>query len=507
MNKKRALCNKTTICPRSHLSKDYASAIIDPMEKTQKNFYKATKVVATIGPATETEEILEQLIEAGMNVARFNTKHADPSWHNERIQRVRAVAQKKKLPIGVLLDLQGPEIRIDLPEQKSFKVEQGDFVTFASHESESAKVEENVILVPQSVIDSIPEGNLILLDDGACEFAVTGKNKHHLIAEVLHACEVKHRKTMNTPGVVMDLPSLTDRDYEYLKGVDLTLVDFVGLSFVRNKEDIEVLRKVLAEHNSKAWIVAKIENQSALDNLDELIEHSDAVMVARGDLGVEVEYQKLVFWQKTIINKCRAAAKPVITATQMLKSMVDNPRPTRAEVSDVTHAIYDGTDAVMLSEETTIGHYPIKAVTTQATIAEWNEPFTQLDLPEPRDENSSDNITHAAADLLLFSQQKIDKIICLTQTGTTAQLISRFRPKVPMFVATNQKHMYYKLSLVYGATPFFVEFPEGVLETSADLLQRFKDAGMIKQGEIILLVHGSIWKKPGLTNTLAIIEV
>jgi pyruvate kinase len=465
---------------------------------------KATKIVATIGPATESEEIIAQLIDAGMNVARFNTKHSDPAWHTERIARIKKVAAEKNAPIGILVDLQGPEVRINLPDEKPFEVSEGDTITFTSDESTQG---DKVALVPQLVVESLQTEDLILLDDGACEFIVSEVTKTAIKAKAVTTCTVKHRKTMNTPGVVLDMPSITERDRQYLENIKPENIDFVGLSFVRNAEDISDLKKELEKNKINAHIIAKIENQAALDNLDEIIEASDAIMIARGDLGVEVDYQKLVYWQKQIIVKSRDAAKPVITATQMLKSMVDSPRPTRAEVSDVAHAIYDGTDAVMLSEETTIGKYPVKAVRTQAEIAKFNEPHVDLEMRLPKNISSSLNITSAAAYLLKHSGQHIDKIVTLTETGRTAQLISRFRPKAPILVATNTKETYSRLSLIYGVQPYLMDFPDGVLLTTTELIERFKAANMVKTGETILVVHGSVWKKPGLTNTLAILEV
>jgi pyruvate kinase len=465
---------------------------------------KATKIVATIGPATESEEVIAKLIDAGMNVARFNTKHSDPAWHTERIARVKKVAAEKGVPIGVLVDLQGPEVRINLPQEKPFDVSEGELVTFTSDENTSA---ERSAVVPQLVVKSLQTDDLILLDDGACEFIVTSITNTEITAKAVTTCTVKHRKTMNTPGVVLDMPSITERDRQYLEGIEPSHIDFVGLSFVRTAEDIADLKKELVKNKINADIVAKIENQAALDNLDEIIAVSDAIMIARGDLGVEVDYQKLVYWQKQIIEKSRDAAKPVITATQMLKSMVESPRPTRAEVSDVAHAIYDGTDAVMLSEETTIGKYPVKAVATQAEIAKFNEPYVDLGITLPKNISSSLNITTAAAYLLKHTEQHIDKIITLTETGHTAKLISRFRPKAPLLVATHVKETYTRLSLVYGVQPFLLDFPEGVLLTTEQLVDKFKKAGMVKAGETVLLIHGSVWKKAGLTNTLAILEV
>jgi len=464
---------------------------------------KATKVIATIGPATESKEIIQELIENGMNVARFNTKHSTPDWHNERIHRVREVANEMGVSIGILLDLQGPEVRIDLPREEAFEVKVDDNVIFSSNTTAEG---ERTAFVPQLVIDSLSPESLILLDDGACELIVTEVNQDHFVAKALNDCRVQHRKTMNTPGTILDMPSITDRDRSYLDEVDMKLVDFIGLSFVRDKEDIDILRDEMTQRQISADVVAKIENQAALDNIDEIVETADSVMIARGDLGVEVRYQELVYWQRVIIEKCRQAAKPVITATQMLKSMVTNPRPTRAEVSDVAHAIYDGTDSVMLSEETTIGKYPVKAVRTQSEIAIFNEQHTKLEMIWPANTSSSLDITSNAANLLIHTKQKIDVIVCLTETGRTAQLLSRFRPKQPIFAVTHDPLTYQKLSMVYGVEPYLFDFPEGKVEVDQDLIDRFVNSGMEISGMTILMIHGSEWQRPGLTNTLSLIK-
>lgn len=472
---------------------------------------KFTKIVATIGPATETEESLEQLIKAGMNVARFNTKHGTPEWHAERMQRVRDVAKRLNTSVGILLDLQGPEIRITIPGGEAFNVKEGQEVIFTSNEGSEDPQQP---FIPQLAIEALNEGNKILIDDGLGEFVITKKLGGELYARALTAFPVSNRKTLNTPGVVVDLPSLIDADIVQLDACAKSKieVDFVGLSYVRDAHDISMLRDELAKRGLKADIVAKIENQSAVDNLDEIIEAADAVMVARGDLAVEVPYQELSYWQKIIIRMSREMGKPVITATQMLKSMVESPRPTRAEVSDVSNAIYDGTDAVMLSEETTIGKHPVEAVATQATIAQFNEQFSEpVDLVI-EENDCSHYITHAAFDIIQNSlmpenELEIDKIVCLTETGETARLLSRFRAPLPMYVLTSNQQTYRKLSLVYGAIPFVVELEEGRLESSEDLMQKMKDLGIVETGDVVLLVHGTFWKKPGLTNTLSLLEI
>jgi len=463
---------------------------------------KLTKIVATIGPATDTKEILTQLVAAGMNVARFNTKHSEPDWHNERLKRVREVASETKAPIATLLDLQGPEIRINVPGGKGFSVKKGESVIFTSDEKFDAK---QFALVPQTVIECLSVNDLVLLEDGDSEFTVINKGGNFLEAQALLDCPVNHRKTMNTPGVVLDMPSLTERDYQYLDGVNPEYVDYVGLSFVRDANDIAILREALDKRGFNAAIISKIENQEAINNLDEIIAVSDAVMVARGDLGVEVPFQELTHWQKIIIAKCRDAAVPVITATQMLKSMVTNARPTRAEVSDVANAIYDGTDAVMLSEETTIGEYPVKAVQTQATIAQYNEQFVSFEEPIlPVEQMEMDTLISNAAIGMLNQTDKIDKVVCLTETGKTVRMFSRFRSNTPVVAVTSNEPTRRRLALMYGVTPFVINFSVNSLETEKTVLAELKKQAVVKTGERIILIHGSMWQEAGKTNSVSL---
>lgn len=471
---------------------------------------KSTKIVATIGPATETEEVIRDLINAGMNVARFNTKHGTVEWHKERMMRVRKVAKEMGVAVAILLDLQGPEIRLTLPTGEPFKVVEGDIVNFTYNDKTTNPKEP---IIPQIVVETLQVDNMISIDDGLGEFKIVAKEGDKISAKALGAFEVKQRKTLNTPQIVIDMPSLIPADLMQIDGADNDHLDYVGLSFVRNKEDVRILREELDKRGLKAGIVSKIENQAAIDNFDEILEVSDAIMVARGDLAVEVPFEELTHWQKELIQKSREKGIPVITATQMLKSMVDNPRPTRAEVSDVANAIYDGTDAIMLSEETTIGKYPVKAVATQAKIASYNENFAVPKAIKTHDSDASAFITHSAVSLLEVSMLnsnkiKIDKIVCLTETGRTARLISRFRPHVPVYALTSNEQTYRKMSLLYDVTPFVIDLPTGeVLENSEMLLKKIQELGIGQSGENIVLLHGTYWKKPGLTNTMSVLQI
>jgi pyruvate kinase len=464
---------------------------------------KLTKIVATIGPATESETMIEQLILAGMDVARFNTKHSTPEWHRVVVERVKSVAERLRKPVAILLDLQGPEIRIDVPA-KSFSVKENEEIVFTQ---DPAAAKTKAAVVPADVIEALQPGNLILLDDGVCEFTIVRKEPGRLIAKALGDFEVHHRKTLNTPGLVIDMPSLVEADLACLDAVGPIGIDFVGLSYVRGKADIAFLRNELRKREIDAAVIGKIENQAALDNIDEIIQASDAIMVARGDLAVEVPFEQLAFWQKLIIGKCRLVAKPVITATQMLKSMVTSPRPTRAEVSDVANAVYDSTSAVMLSEETTIGKYPVKAVQTQAKIVMFNEPYVESHLEDWMDENNSSGITHAAMYLIQHRLETIDSIVCLTETGQTASLLARFRPKIPIHALTSNEFTYRKLALHFGVIPHILDFPEQGIQEPDQIARRVGELGIVETGKNVLIIYGSVWKTPGLTNSLSLVTI
>lgn len=473
--------------------------------------HKRTKIVATIGPATESEEMLEQLITAGLNVARFNTKHNEASWHIERMERVRTVANRLNKAVAVLVDLQGPEIRTDfLNGAESFEANPDSDVYF-TYDQEFAKRDQKAVLVPKPMVEALQVDNVILIDDGKGEFVVTHKDEKTLTARPTESLVVKRRKTLNTPGIVIDLPSLIEKDLQYLDAAHNELVDYVALSFVRDKHDIDILRSELEKRKLTASIVAKIENQSAIDNIDEIIDATDAVMVARGDLGVEVPYQELAHWQKIIIQKSREMGKPVITATQMLQSMVSSPRPSRAEVTDVANAVYDGTDAVMLSDETTIGQYPIKAVEAQTNIAAYTETYATPPEVHPKNDTSTGYVTHGAMALLSAAQNpqnplRINAIVCLTETGSTAKLLARFRVPFPIYALTPSSQTYQLLSLVYGVEPIMVDFPHKEL-TLQSIQDKIAELKLASSGETVLIVHGTYWRDPGMTNTLNVVQL
>lgn len=466
---------------------------------------KKTKIVATIGPSSQTLPQMKELLAAGVNVFRFNMKHNDVSWHEERIARADEAAMALGLSVGILIDLQGPEIRIETRDKSEIEVEKGGTVIFGLN-FDDEKVQ--VAIPHPEVFNLLNKGEVLLVDDGFLEFEIVEKRDGIFVGKARDHYTVKHRKGLNLPGKNIDLPSLIASDLLKLDMATRSKVDFVALSFCRSKKDIEILREELAKRNLEVAIVAKIESQEALDNLDDIISEADAVMVARGDLGVEVPIEQLAFWQKTMISKCRKAKKPVIVATQMLQSMVENPRPTRAEATDVSNAVWDGTDAVMLSGETASGIYPLQAVEAMAKIAKFNEgTATVKDVAEEADDNTQ--AVAAAAYKMVLEQRKLNikAIVVFTETGYTARAISTFRPNVPILAITDSSKIADRLALSFGVAAFTTTFPEGNFSMTEDVTNKLIASKLVSRGDTVVAVHGQHFNKPNLTNALELLQI
>lgn len=467
---------------------------------------KKTKIVATIGPVSDTEEKIQGLLQAGANVIRFNMKHGDVGWHSERIQRVQKVADRMGVPVGILIDLQGPEIRIETPEKQPVLVEEGE-VFFLAEDYVAGK--KSIRVPDHRVIDGLQMNDQVLIDDGFMEFVVVAKENNVISLKSQGKYSIGHRKGMNLPGVHLELSSLIDDDLLKLDMAAKEKVDYVALSFVRTVDDIHVLREEMKKRGVQAQVVAKIENAKAIENLDAIIAESDALMVARGDLGIEIPFEEISYWQKSMIQKCRQAGIPVITATQMLQSMIEAPRPTRAEVSDVANAIFDGTDAIMLSGESAQGKYPILSVATMTRIANFNE--EKVELPHlfvDGELDQTETITHAAMEIVdEVKTFDVAAIVVFTETGTTARKLSRFRPEVPIIAITENGKVRDQLCLSYGVTPLVMDFPEGDIVSVEPIIEKLKSMNMVSAGQRLLFIHGNRWREPGLTNTLSVKEV
>lgn len=463
---------------------------------------KLTKIVATMGPASETADQIGLLIDAGVNIFRFNTKHSTPEWHDEHIKLVQKIADSKKAIIGILLDLQGPEIRLETRDKTDIQVKNGQEIEIGSSFTEGV----DVIIPHVAIFKLLKPGDDLFIDDGFIETEVVSVHDFSITVRIKNDAVIKHRKGVNLPGVDIDFPSLIENDIRQIEKNARNKVDFVGLSFVRRASDIKLLRLEMEKRGMNAKILAKIENQAALDNIDEIIEEADAVMVARGDLGIEVPIEQIAFWQETIISKCRIANKPVITATQMLESMIVNPRPTRAEATDVANAIYDGTDAIMLSAETAGGKYPVKTVETMARIAHWNEIHRPVGISASFiSDTAASNIAQSAINIAKSNiNPKIDAIVVFTKTGKSAQLISRYRQNVPIIAVTSDSKVAESMSISFGIIPFVTKFPRGLFTTPEKILNELVKNKLITKGDHIIVVHGSHWQEAGLTNALQI---
>lgn len=465
-----------------------------------------TKIVATIGPACDSEAMIERLLTDGVNVFRFNMKHGTVAWHNERIERVESISQRLGMPVGILIDLQGPEIRIETLDQKPLPVAKGEKILLAENFVDGVKT----IRVPDpKVIAALDKGDEILIDDGFLEFDAVEKDAQGIWLVAREDYQVSHRKGMNLPGVKLDLASLIDADLEKLDMAAKQHVDFVALSFVRDAKDIRILREEMQKRGVQAHVVAKIENASSLEHLDEILEATDAVMIARGDLGIEIPYEELTYWQKTLIHRCRQMGKSVITATQMLQSMIDSPRPTRAEVSDVANAVFDGSDAVMLSGETAQGKYPSHAVRAMRRIIAFNESKVVLPpLQESHALNQTESVTRAVLAILEGERDyDISAIVVFSETGNTVRQLVRHRPGLPILAVTEESRVRDQLCLAYGVMPVVMDFPEGEIHSLDTIMNELKTRNLAKPGDRLLFIHGNRWREPGLTNTISIKEV
>ncbi len=473
---------------------------------------KLTKIVATIGPSCDSPEMIEKMIKAGVDVFRFNFKHNTVEWHNERIKRVNDIADKMGVPVGTLIDLQGPEIRINMPVDE-MPIKAGEKYLFG--EESFQKKEPGFSISHPQIISFLKAGQKVLAEDGTYTFIIEKSGKKTYLKAKTSGI-LKHRKNFNIPGADFPFPVMVERDFDGLKLAQRHEIDYVALSFVRSGEDLRTVKKEMAKYKIKGKIVAKIETRKALENLDEIIAESGAVMVARGDLGVETPIQEVPFYQKMIIEKCIEKGIPVITATQMLQSMVNSPNPTRAEVSDVANATYDLTDAVMLSGESASGQYPLEAVSMMKKVASFNEIKNLEDHRKWFKFNIDDTegvfCNNAYELYLLYRTQKkpVSGFIIFSHTGRTVKLLSRYRPLVPIFAFTPDKNVSESLSLSFGVMPFIYR---QMAKKSAvnkqdirELIDNLKKKGLVKEDSLLIVLHGDFWAIKGQTSTLRLME-
>jgi len=464
---------------------------------------RRTKIVATIGPSTQSEEIIEDLIKAGVTTFRLNFSHGDHKDHAERIKTIREVSSKLDIDIGILQDLQGPKIRLGRFKDGPVKIYKGDKFSLTSKEIECTDTIANVTY--NKLAEEVSTGKRILLDDGKIEMLVEKVNVEAKLLEcrVTVGGVLSNNKGVNFPDVQLSVKALTDKDIEDLKfGLSIG-VDWIALSFVRNPSDINEIKDLINKHGHSTPVIAKIEKFEAIDQIDSVLPLCDGVMVARGDLGVEMPAEEVPLLQKELIRKANTLGIPIITATQMLDSMASNPRPTRAEVSDVANAILDGTDAVMLSNETAVGDYPVEAVKTMATIARRIERDYPLKAIESHLPSTIPNAISAAVSNIA-RQLDAGAIIPLTKSGSTARNVSKFRPPTPILATTTERSVARRLQLVWGVTPLVVQNDERTARTFSLAMQIAQELKILNQGDLVVQTAGTLTGISGSTDLIKV---
>lgn len=469
---------------------------------------KNTKIVATIGPASESEEVLRTLFREGVNVARLNFSHGSHEEHKIKIDRIKKLRREMDLPIGIMLDTKGPEIRLgDVDGEVTLEI--GDEFILTSEDLMGNKKIASISY--KTLYKDVKVGDKILIDDGLVELLVKAIDGEKIITEVENSGPISSHKGVNVPGVDIKLPALTERDILDIKfGIEED-VDFIAASFIRSREDVLAIRKVLEEEKDfTTKIISKIESQKAVELIDDIIEVSDGIMVARGDLGVEIETEAVPIIQKKIIKKCNIAGKTVITATQMLDSMIRNPRPTRAETNDVANAVLDGTSAVMLSGETASGKYPERAVVTMRKICEYTESTVDHnEILENRIKDVENSMTNSIgrSACVIARDLGANAIITATTSGNTSRAIAKFRPETPIIASTPFEKIKNQLSLVWGVRPVKVlnfKDTDNLIDASMEVAVK---KGFLKSGDLVVLTAGVPTGIAGSTNLLKIENV
>lgn len=469
---------------------------------------RKTKIVCTIGPASESTELLEELIDAGMNVARLNFSHGDHAEHKVRIDKINEVARRKGKVVGILLDTRGPEIRTHSMKNGKVELVTGQNISISMTEVEGTGDVFSVTY--EKLIEDVEDGSVILLDDGLVELKVIGKDEEkgliHTI--VVNSGLLENKKGVNVPGVEIQLPGMTEKDSkDILFGIQEN-VDFIAASFVRRASDVLEIRGLLeANGGSSLQIIPKIENREGVDNIDEILLVSDGLMVARGDLGVEIPSEEVPLIQKDLIKKCNQAGKPVITATQMLDSMQHNPRPTRAEASDVANAILDGSDAIMLSGETAAGQYPVESVRTMVKIAVHTEAAVDYrSVVSTRRREKQGNMTEAIGQSAAYTALNLNvkAVIAPTRSGHTAKMIAKYRPGCPVIAVTTSEETSKKLSLVWGIYPIIGNNVTSIDEVLQESVEESVKHQYVGYGDVVIITAGVPVGKVGTTNLMKI---
>lgn len=464
---------------------------------------KKTKIVCTLGPSSNTPEIIEKMIKAGMNVARFNFSHGSHEEHKQRIDMVRAASQKLGIPVALLLDTKGPEIRLGKFKNGSIMMEAGKDFTLTARDIEGDETiaSMNYKELPQDV----KAGDHILLSDGLVNLEVVSVEGEDIHTKILNSGKMSDRKRVAVPGIAINLPAVSETDAADIEFGCRMNMDWIAASFIQRGKDVLTIRKILEKHDSHMKIISKIECQAAVNNIDDIIKMSDGIMVARGDLGVEVPAEEVPMLQKVLIHKCQAAGKPVITATQMLESMCNNPRPTRAETSDVANAILDGTDAIMLSGETAGGLYPVEAVETMARVATFTESnFTPKSYEDVDAESTTTTESIGKAVVKIAKDLHAAAIIASTERGGTAQMISKFRPACPIVAVSPHEAIVRRLQLNWGVQAVTGKEANDTDAVVDNAIFAALDNDLIKAGDLVVLTAGVPVAKAGSTNMIRV---
>lgn len=468
---------------------------------------KKTKIVCTIGPASQSPEVLEQLIKNGMNVARLNFSHGSHEEHLEKIKTIKRIRRKLNVPLGLMLDTKGPEIRIGKFEEKEYFLKPDDIFTLTTRNIVGNK--DIVSVSYEGLPQDVEKGSIISVDDGLIQLEVIEiKDGTEIVCRVQNNGVISNNKGVNLPGRVTNLPAITPKDVDDIKFGIENGIDMIAASFVRKKEDIYDIRKVLEDHGGEdILIISKIESQEGVDNADEIIEASDGIMVARGDLGVEIRTELIPLVQKEIIRKCNKAAKPVITATQMLDSMQRNPRPTRAETTDVANAIIDGTDCVMLSGETAAGKYPVEAVKTMRDICittELSDDFEENIYQTEIDRKITTTNAISKSTCTIASQLRAKAIITCTASGNTAKAVSKFRPRTNIIACTIDEKVARRLSVSWGVYPIIVEKAHETDELIERAIVGALKENYVQEGDLTVLTAGIPLGVSGTSNLIKV---
>ncbi|MFB5282326.1 pyruvate kinase [Peribacillus sp. Hz7] len=469
---------------------------------------RKTKIVCTIGPASESIEKLIQLIEGGMNVARLNFSHGNHEEHAVRIRNIREAEKQTGKNVAILLDTKGPEIRTHNMENDAIELKAGSTITISM--TEVLGTPEKFSITYEGLLHDVSEGSKILLDDGLIGLEVINIDEveKEIHTKVLNSGTLKNKKGVNVPGVSVKLPGITEKDeQDIMFGIEQG-VDFIAASFVRRASDVLEVRELLQKNDgTRIHIIPKIENQEGVDRIDEILEVSDGLMVARGDLGVEIPAEEVPLVQKELIHKCNELGKPVITATQMLDSMQRNPRPTRAEASDVANAIFDGTDAIMLSGETAAGLYPVEAVQTMHNIASRTETaLNYRDILSKRSKVHRHQVTEAISQSVAHTAHNLEvgAIITPTESGHTARMISKYRPKAPIIAVTAHEHIVRRLALVWGVYPQMGPRANTTDEMLQIAIDESLHSGLVSHGDLVVITAGVPVGEKGTTNLIKI---